>query len=291
MLQSPRPACLDAGSSVSAPENRAAPPDEIALLARLAVQGTFAIRDPSDPERIALFRHNGQMTLGAGHAPFRHAAALVQRNLAQWSSPPGKNTRQHLTLACAGGALLRHVEMAETASTATGTSAKPQARPAKTLPPRVNLGESPLMWLSRRKGRDGRPLLEPMLFVAGERLRSDLTLAGSLPRVTANWSAAVAQGARANGIGAEPGDTMVAARQRVQNALRAVGPEFSGLLVDVCGFLKGLELVERERQWPPRSARPVLVTALGKLATHYGIRKEMPGRSRVWQAEGARPEL
>ena len=36
----------------------------------------------------------------------------------------------------------------------------------------VNYAESPLAWLYRRKGRDGRPLLEPIQFAAGERLRT-----------------------------------------------------------------------------------------------------------------------
>jgi hypothetical protein len=154
----------------------------------------------------------------------------------------------------------------------------------------VDESESPLAWLARRRGRNGRALIEPHQLMAGERLRSDFTRAHLMPRTTSNWASPIASGRRGAGAGAAAAtDAMIAARQRVNGALSAVGPEFGGLLLDVCCFLKGLENVEGERGWPSRSAKVVLQLALDRLARHYGFSGETRGRERAtirtWLAE------
>lgn len=67
-------------------------------------------------------------------------------------------------------------------------------------------------------------------------------------------------------------DSAIDARERLEKALQVVGPDLAGVLSDVCCFLKGLELVERERRWPPRSAKLMLRTGLDLLTRHYGLR-------------------
>jgi hypothetical protein len=152
----------------------------------------------------------------------------------------------------------------------------------------VDEAESPLAWLARRKGRDGRPLIKPVQHLAGERLRAEFTRAQLMPRITSNWSASVADGRRTAGPAAFA-DTVIAARQRVRQTLDAVGPEFSGLLVDVCCFLKSLADIERERNWPSRSAKVVLQLGLDRLARHYGLGTVARGRNnpdvRTWLAD------
>lgn len=162
------------------------------------------------------------------------------------------------------------------------------------LPVAFDDSESPLAWLARRKGRDGRPLIDPVCFAAGERFRADLTLAQMLPRVTANWSAVA--GRAPGGGGMHYSDIMLAARQRIDKALDSVGAELSGVLVDVCGFLKGLEMVERERGWPQRSAKVVLDIGLRRLARHCGLATEARGPSRSlginhWGSRDFRPKI
>ena len=160
----------------------------------------------------------------------------------------------------------------------------------------VNHDESPLAWLRRRKDASGRPLIDASQFNAGERLRADYERAQLMPRVTANWMAAVAGKRRSgeNGI-AELTESALAARRRVDAALAALEPEMANLAVDFCCFLKGLEQIERERRWPARSAKVVLKLTLAALARHYGLsaRARGPGRAplRHWGAEGYRPEL
>jgi len=154
----------------------------------------------------------------------------------------------------------------------------------------VDDGESPLAWLARRKGRDGRSLISAEQFVAGERLRADFTRGNLTPRVTSNWGAPTGRAGSGAGAG-EMTDVVIAARQRVQRALDGCGPELAGILLDVCCFLRGLEDVERERGWPSRSAKVVLQLALDRLARHYGLAPTAGGSARLrsWFAADAAP--
>jgi hypothetical protein len=179
------------------------------------------------------------------------------------------------------------------AATVARSIAGPEGDTQITL---VNDAESPLAWLNRRRDRDGNRMIAPSSFAAGERLRIEFTRACLMPSVTSNWRTALGGGGSARGSAAELTDAALAARERVRRALTVVGPDLAGVLIDVCCFLKGLETVEAERRWPPRSAKVVLTIALARLADHYGMAEsvvapEGSGRIRQWGTDDFRPEI
>jgi len=250
------------------------------LLRHLSEAGAYAVDSPLGCGRIALYRcPPGGATLGAGYVDKAEADALVAAGFAAWSTTSGKRRLQ-----LAGNPAAARVA---TAIATVMVGSRPQEV-------RLDERESPLLWLHRRPGRDGAPQISALEFAAGERFRADLTLAQMLPRVTVNWDAGLAAGTHTPGRGpAEASDSSLAARQRVRLACRRLGPELSGLAIDVCGFLKGLDLVERERKWPARSAKVVLRLALAALVDHYGLdRLEAgPRGAASWRAPDARPDF
>lgn len=140
----------------------------------------------------------------------------------------------------------------------------------------VNDAESPLAWLRRRRGRGGTPLLDEAQFAAGERLRADHERAGIGPVLASPaWNVLASGAGGKQGRGGAGGmsdlhDSTLDARDRIERARLSVGPELFPVLIDVCCDLKGLEEVERARNWPARSAKLILSLALTRLARHYG---------------------
>jgi hypothetical protein len=157
----------------------------------------------------------------------------------------------------------------------------------------INATVTPLAALSRLKDRAGAAWLSPDAVAAGERLARDFHYGALQPRITQSYELRVGERMRpGSGGAADLKDSTIAARRRVASAVDAMGPELSGVALDVCCFEKGLETVERERQWPPRSAKLMLKTALLQLDRHYNPPAPAPARrSHTWGAEGYRPEI
>jgi len=137
----------------------------------------------------------------------------------------------------------------------------------------VNRDECPLGWLRRRRDRHGKAMISEIQFAAGERLRADFEMAGTLPRVTASWSG-VAMDRRDRGRAPhtlDPTEAQMVARQRYDRAVATLPEGMRDVAMRVCCYREGLSDVERALDWPVRSAKIVLVLALDHLAKHYGI--------------------
>jgi len=131
--------------------------------------------------------------------------------------------------------------------------------------------ESPLVLLSRRRDRNGRPFLEEGLVSAGERLREDFELARMGPRSAASWDR-VLTGEGPATAGTEPatgGPGITMARARVERALADLGPGLGDVALRCCCFLEGLEVTEKKMGWSARSGKIVLRIALQRLRQHY----------------------
>lgn len=265
--------------------------EAVRLLTSLGAAGAYAISDPTEEGALILRAERAGVSLGKGRHPSTAGEELVRHDLAE--AVPGPSGRDAMRISQAGRARLRrrmacdrqarfleqHLDIVEQGIDAAGARERV----------RVDASESPLEWLRRRKDRDGEPMVDQASYDAGERLRRDLTAALMLPSVTVDWSAPAVDVSRSPGEVGAASDTVIGARRRVGKALDAVGSDFAGLLVDLCGFLKALERIERERGWPARSAKVVIKLALARLAEHYGFEREARGPAasrgiRTWRA-------
>jgi hypothetical protein len=251
---------------------------------------------PGASGAFGVFRSGDTSSPAVAVLPADTVAHLCRR---AWLAAETQTGRYRLTPAGVGE--LRRAKSAPAGSVKTHTA--PPARQARRAAKRQLAAErpaqeSPLVWLRRRKDKDGQPLITEPQFNAGERLAADFWHAQMSPRVTANWSAAAAgrhMRRSAPGAGVDLKDNVVAARTRVHRALAAVGPELAGILVDVCCHDVGLEPAGQSQGWPQRAAKVVLQLALTRLARHYGLLalEPSPGarRMRHWGDTDYRPTI
>lgn len=134
----------------------------------------------------------------------------------------------------------------------------------------ANLGESPILWLARRKDPSGRPWLSAAEVAAGEKLRFDAELASLGPSLTMRWDA-LPRGGAGQGAPSGPTDRALAARRRVHQALSAMTPERRAMLERICIHSSSLQLAEQGLGLRRRQGKTLLKLALMDLARHYGI--------------------
>ena len=183
--------------------------------------------------------------------------------LKDWISCAAPSRISRYTITCAGRAALKAlIEIGDDAKlTALSTT---QINTSETADPRMarySLRESPLVFLSRRKGKDVEAFLADEHVSAGERLREDFELAQIEVGGNFDWQAAV----KAPEQPAATND----AQQRVFAALHDLGPDLGDVVLRTCCYLEGQEAAERRMGWAARSGKVVLRIALERLKRHY----------------------
>lgn len=140
-----------------------------------------------------------------------------------------------------------------------------QIRPLK-----ANLGESPILWLARRKDASGRPWLSPSEVAAGERLRHEAEQSQRGPQVTMSWQALPHRG-RGNCPHADPLDRALSASSRVARALQSLSPRLRAIVEQVCIHGSSLQIAEQQLFLRRRQGKTLLKQGLKDLAEYYGI--------------------
>lgn len=215
------------------------------------------------------------------------AAAFACR--AGWLQADASQARLHVSTA--GVKALRR------ARSGASNDPSPSPRQMPSTPSRRAPATGSLAWLRQRTDKHGQPHITEAQFAAGDRLRTEYWHAQLVPRVTANWSGlGVSRRVRRTtpGLGTELSDRVIAARQRINRALVAVGPELAGILIDVCGQDIGLESAEQAHGWSRGTAKTLLQFALTSLARHYGLIAPEQSRAphlRHWGDQDYQPGL
>ena len=151
--------------------------------------------------------------------------------------------------------------LAERELTSEGPSRRPARRGQRSIT--VNLAESPLGWLHARGHLSDRQ------FDAGERLRGDWERAQLSPGVTMRWDPVRTKSSGERGLTLT--ERQLAAKQRFEGAVAAVGPGLSDIVWRVVCAAESLPDAERALVWPARSGKLVLKLALDRIADFYRI--------------------
>ncbi|UXN73482.1 DUF6456 domain-containing protein [Devosia sp. A8/3-2] len=127
-----------------------------------------------------------------------------------------------------------------------------------------------LVRLAASKEADGSPFLAPHHVAAANRLAKLVERSRLSPRVTMSYDASRIGRSGGNGVG-DASDSAADARQRLNKMAALLPADCWGVVFDVCGLGKGLQLIETERRWPRRSAKLVLRIGLEQLAGIMGL--------------------
>lgn len=157
------------------------------------------------------------------------------------------------------------------------------------MPP-DNRNDDILGRLNSGRAASGAAFLAPHHLAAASRFEQLVRRAQLAPRVTMSYDPTQFGGGRGAGNGVEAAsDGAADARLKLSRLAAALPADCWGVVFDVCGLGKGLQLIETERRWPRRSAKLVLRIGLDQVAAQFGLSAHASGaersRARNWLDE------
>lgn len=158
-----------------------------------------------------------------------------------------------------------------------------------------NLAEGPLGGLATSK--KGRPaFLSPHHLLQAGKIQALVLRSQMMQRTTMSYDPTRIGTSKNSGVdGKDLADSAIDAKKKLYKKLSALPADCAGVVLDVCGFQKGLQLIETERRWPRRSAKLILRIGLEQLAVQSGAGLVATGikprRNHVWNGVNSRPTL
>ena len=130
--------------------------------------------------------------------------------------------------------------------------------------------ESPVTVLARRRDKAGQLFLDARLVQAAERLREDFVMA-QLDKVDFDVAQDLIKALETRKV---PGSNVAppgtkAARARVLDVFRDLGPGLGDVVLRCCCHLEGVESAEQAMGWCARSGKIVLRIALQRISRQY----------------------
>lgn len=271
LRMSPKPKSgTESRSMLSQPCNLPDPPTSTDVAAQ-AMRYLHELTAPTAVLVVAADMENAIVTCRDAEGILKRVA-ILDRHLAEamalmeWITCRTNGRPSTYILSPAGRAVLRSFQEG------AGGRADPSFENEDCAPRRVRYGiiESPVTVLARRRDKAGQPFLDAQLVQAAERLREDFVMAqlDSVQLDTALELIGALESRKVKGSNVAPPGTK-AARMRVLEAFRDLGPGLGDVALRCCCRLEGVESAENALGWSARSGKIVLRIALQRLSWQY----------------------
>ncbi|MHA6691510.1 DUF6456 domain-containing protein [Devosia sp. A449] len=147
------------------------------------------------------------------------------------------------------------------------------------MPRKLRDDEAVLSRLATGREQGDTGFLAAHHLAAAARLERLIQRAQLAPRVTMSYDPTRLGGRSGGANGVESASDGAAQARLALSKLAGMLPaDCWGVLFDVYGLGKGLQLIETERRWPRRSAKLVLRIGLEQLAAQFGLSAQARGK-------------